>query len=242
MAKRVTSFPRAIRRRLPTAWPCSWSTRSCDTRLALTAADEWRDSSPGIASAPPSNIFIAKSLSPKRQRGLLRSIGHPRCLPANAWRIAMPRTGPPIPAVFLDKDGTLIDDVPYNVDPRRIELAQGAAEGAAVLSEAGYALVVVSNQSGVARGIFTEDALPAVEHRIRELLANFDVPLAGFYYCPHHPLGSIPRYAAQCSCRKPQPGMILQAAKELRLDLAESWLIGDILDDIEAGHRAGCRT
>jgi D-glycero-D-manno-heptose 1,7-bisphosphate phosphatase len=154
----------------------------------------------------------------------------------------MPRTGPPIPAVFLDKDGTLIDDVPYNVDPRRIELAQGAAEGAAMLSEAGYALVVVSNQSGVARGIFTEDALTAVEHRIRELLANFDVPLAGFYYCPHHPLGSIPRYAAQCSCRKPQPGMILQAAKELRLDLAESWLIGDILDDVEAGHRAGCRT
>src|SRR5437764_1095866 len=98
----------------------------------------------------------------------------------------MPRTGPPIPAVFLDKDGTLIDDVPYNVDPRRIELSLGAGQGAAMLCEAGYALVVISNQSGVARGIFTEDALPAVEKRIRELLADYNVPLAGFYYCPHH--------------------------------------------------------
>ncbi len=154
----------------------------------------------------------------------------------------MPRIGRLIPAVFLDKDGTLIDDVPYNVDPHRIELSLGAAHGAAVLSEAGYALVVVSNQSGVARGMFSEDALEAVEHRIRELLAEFDVPLAGFYYCPHHPQGSVSRYATQCTCRKPEPGMILQAAEELGLDLAESWLIGDILDDVEAGHRAGCRT
>jgi D-glycero-D-manno-heptose 1,7-bisphosphate phosphatase len=154
----------------------------------------------------------------------------------------MRHSGAPIPAVFLDKDGTLIDDVPYNVDPQRIELARGAAQGAAMLWEAGYALIVVSNQSGVARGIFTEDALPGVEGRIRELLAEFHVPLAGFYYCPHHPQGSVPRYTAQCTCRKPEPGMILQAADELRLDLGESWLIGDILDDVEAGNRAGCRT
>jgi D-glycero-D-manno-heptose 1,7-bisphosphate phosphatase len=147
-----------------------------------------------------------------------------------------------IPAVFLDKDGTLIDDVPYNVNPKRIKLAMGAAQGAALLSQAGYALVVVSNQSGVARGMFTEDALPGVERRIRELLADFDVPLAGFYYCPHHPQGAIPRYATHCTCRKPEPGMILQAAAELGLDLTESWLIGDILDDVEAGHRAGCRS
>jgi D-glycero-D-manno-heptose 1,7-bisphosphate phosphatase len=154
----------------------------------------------------------------------------------------MQRNRRPIPAVFLDKDGTLIDDVPYNIDPGRIDLAPGAGHGTAMLSEAGYALVVVSNQSGVARGLFLEDALLAVERRIRELLAEFYVPLAGFYYCPHHPQGSVPRYTTPCTCRKPEPGMILRAADELGLDLARSWLIGDILDDVEAGHRAGCRS
>jgi D-glycero-D-manno-heptose 1,7-bisphosphate phosphatase len=147
-----------------------------------------------------------------------------------------------IPAVFIDKDGTLIQDVPYNVDPERIELAPGAALAAMMLSEAGYALVVVSNQSGVARGMFAEEALAAVEQRLRELLADFDVPLTGFYYCPHHPQGFVPRYSTPCDCRKPEPGMLLQAADDLGIDLARSWLIGDILDDVEAGRRAGCRT
>jgi histidinol-phosphate phosphatase family protein len=154
----------------------------------------------------------------------------------------MYRNRPPIPAVFLDKDGTLINDVPYNVDPALIELAPRAARGAALLAEAGYALVVVSNQSGVARGIFAEEAIAAVEERIRELLADWCVRLAGFYYCPHHPQGKVARYSIACNCRKPQPGMLLQARADLGLDLGRSWLIGDILDDMEAGHRAGCRT
>jgi histidinol-phosphate phosphatase family protein len=143
--------------------------------------------------------------------------------------------------VFLDKDGTLIRDVPYNVDPRQIELLPRAAEGAMQLAEAGYALIIVSNQSGVARDLFPEKALAAVEQRLRELLAEFCVPLAGFYYCPHHPQGANSRYAISCRCRKPAPGMLLQAARKLSLDLNNSWLIGDILDDVEAGHRAGCR-
>src|SRR4029079_19381372 len=105
--------------------------------------------------------------------------------------LTMYRNRPPIPAVFLDKDGTLINDVPYNVDPALIELAPRAAEGAALLAQAGYALVVVSNQSGVARGMFAEEAIAAVEARIRELLADWCVPLAGFYYCPHHPHGKV---------------------------------------------------
>jgi D-glycero-D-manno-heptose 1,7-bisphosphate phosphatase len=145
-------------------------------------------------------------------------------------------------AVFLDKDGTLINDVPYNVDPSLVELAAGAAEGAALLSAAGYALVVVSNQSGVARGLFPEAAIAAVEARIRELLAECDVPLAGFYYCPHHPQATIDQYRADCECRKPAPGMLMRAAGELGFDLTHSWMIGDILDDVEAGHRAGCRS
>src|SRR4051794_18945963 len=146
------------------------------------------------------------------------------------------------PAVFLDKDGTLIDDVPYNVDPSLIELAPGAAEGAALLAGTDFALVVISNQSGIARGLFPESAVVAVEARIRELLADYNVPLAGFYYCPHHPQGKIAGYTAECNCRKPAPGMILRAAAELGLDLDRSWMVGDILDDVEAGHRAGCRS
>jgi D,D-heptose 1,7-bisphosphate phosphatase len=145
-------------------------------------------------------------------------------------------------AVFLDKDGTLIDDVPYNVDPRLIRLAQGAAEGLPALHAAGYRLIVVSNQSGVARGYFAETALGAVEERLRHLLAEVGVPLDGFYYCPHHPEGTEPDYSRACDCRKPEPGLILRAARDHGIDLTQSWLIGDILDDVEAGRRAGCET
>lgn len=145
-------------------------------------------------------------------------------------------------AVFLDKDGTLIEDVPYNVDPRKIRLAPGAVEGLTALHENGYRIIVVSNQSGVARGLFREEALRDVERSLRRLLAAFGVPLAGFYYCPHHPQGSIAPYAVTCRCRKPAPGLLRRAARELNIDLGQSWMIGDILDDIEAGRRAGCRT
>jgi D-glycero-D-manno-heptose 1,7-bisphosphate phosphatase len=144
--------------------------------------------------------------------------------------------------VFLDKDGTLVEDVPYNVDPAAIRLAAGAAAGLPALQAAGYRLVVVSNQSGVAHGYFAEEALAGVERRIRELLAEFGVPLAGFYYCPHHPEGVNHRYARVCLCRKPNPGLLLQAAADDGIDLRQSWLIGDILDDVEAGQRAGCKT
>jgi D-glycero-D-manno-heptose 1,7-bisphosphate phosphatase len=145
-------------------------------------------------------------------------------------------------AVFLDKDGTLIDDVPYNVDPDLIRLAEGAAEGLPALHAAGYRLIVVSNQSGVARGYFPVEALARVEARLRDLLAGLGVPLAGFYYCPHHPEGVRPGYAVACECRKPEPGLIVRAARDLDIDLDRSWLIGDILDDVEAGRRAGCET
>jgi histidinol-phosphate phosphatase family protein len=144
--------------------------------------------------------------------------------------------------VFLDKDGTLIEDVPYNVDPARVRLMPGAAGGLRALHAAGYRLIVVSNQSGVARGYFQEGALAAVEERLRELLAEAGVPLAGFYYCPHHPDGSVTAYAVECSCRKPQPGLLVRAAREHGLDLAACWFVGDILNDIEAGRAAGCRT
>jgi D-glycero-D-manno-heptose 1,7-bisphosphate phosphatase len=145
-------------------------------------------------------------------------------------------------AIFLDKDGTLVNDIPYNVDPSLLVLAPGAAAGLRLMARLGYALFVVSNQAGVAKGIFPESALPAVEQGLHRLLQRQGVALADFFYCPHHPAGTVARYAVDCDCRKPQPGMLLQAARRHGIDLAESWMIGDILDDIEAGHRAGCRS
>lgn len=145
-------------------------------------------------------------------------------------------------AVLLDKDGTLVDNVPYNVDPARIRLAAGAAEALPRLHEAGYALVVVSNQAGIARGIVTarevEDAAAALGERV----AAAGAKLSGFYYCPHDPVGAVAAFRRACDCRKPASGLLARAAAELALDLGRSWLVGDILDDIEAGRRAGCRT
>jgi D-glycero-D-manno-heptose 1,7-bisphosphate phosphatase len=144
-------------------------------------------------------------------------------------------------AIFLDKDGTLVDDVPYNVDPALVRLSWQAGPALQLLQARGYRLIVVTNQSGVARGLFTEAALDAVHRRLAELLAQYGVRLDGFYYCPHSPQGTIERYAIDCTCRKPRPGLLLRAAGELGIELAHSWMIGDILNDVEAGHRAGCR-
>jgi D-glycero-D-manno-heptose 1,7-bisphosphate phosphatase len=147
----------------------------------------------------------------------------------------------PARAVFLDKDGTLVEDVPHNVDPGQVRLRPGARAGLSALHAAGYRLVVISNQSGVARGLFPEWRLRAVEARLRELLAG-GAPLDAFYFCPHHPQGAVAAHAADCACRKPSPGLLVRAAAERGLDLASSWMVGDILDDVEAGRRAGCRT
>ncbi len=145
-------------------------------------------------------------------------------------------------AVFLDKDGTLVEDVPYNVDPDRIRLVPGATGALRALQRAGYRLVVVSNQSGVARGLFEESALRVVERRLSDLAGAAGIAVAGFYWCPHHPGGVVSRYAVSCDCRKPAPGLLQRAARDLVLDLPASWMVGDILNDVEAGRRAGCRT
>jgi len=139
------------------------------------------------------------------------------------------------PAVFLDKDGTLVDDVPYNVDPGRVRLTRGAGAAVRALGDAGYLVVVVSNQSGVADGRFDVRALGAVQRHIERLLAAEGAGIDAWFSCPHAADGG-------CACRKPAAGMVLRAADDLGIDLARSWLVGDILDDVEAGHRAGCRT
>jgi histidinol-phosphate phosphatase family protein len=145
-------------------------------------------------------------------------------------------------AVFLDKDGTLLADEPYNVDPNRMQFASGAAAALRRLGALDRPLIVVTNQPGVALNRFKPSALEAVEQRLAELFADCGASLSGFYYCPHHPCGLIPELSFDCLCRKPLPGMLQRAAHEHGIDLSQSWMVGDILDDVEAGRRAGCRT
>ncbi len=145
-------------------------------------------------------------------------------------------------AVFLDKDGTIIKDVPYNVNPDLITLQPGAIEGLQIMQQAGYKLIVVSNQAGVARGHFMEADLPAVWQKLAELVSETGIIITDFYYCPNHPEGTVAPYNMACNFRKPMPGMLLQAAQEYDIDLRQSWMVGDILNDVEAGKRAGCRS
>ncbi|MFW5972954.1 MAG: D-glycero-alpha-D-manno-heptose-1,7-bisphosphate 7-phosphatase [Bacteroidota bacterium] len=146
------------------------------------------------------------------------------------------------PAVFIDKDGTLIDNVPYNVEAEHIRLATGASVALRMLRAAGFRLIVVSNQSGVARGYFSEDALQDVKHTLEAVIQQAGGRLDAFYYCPHHPEGNVAGYTRMCNCRKPAAGMLFRAAAEHDIDLQASWMIGDILHDVQAGRAAGCRT
>jgi D-glycero-D-manno-heptose 1,7-bisphosphate phosphatase len=145
-------------------------------------------------------------------------------------------------AIFLDKDGTLIEDVPYNVDPRKMVLAPHAVAGLRLFRRLGYRLLAVSNQPGLALGRFDEAGLAQAWRQLDHLLQEQGARLDGHYCCPHHPDGAISAYARACHCRKPQPGMLRRAAFEHGLDLAACWMVGDILDDVEAGRRAGCKT
>jgi D-glycero-D-manno-heptose 1,7-bisphosphate phosphatase len=145
------------------------------------------------------------------------------------------------PTVFLDKDGTVIEDLPYNVDPSRIRLAPNARAGLRLLADAGARLVVVTNQSGVARGYFTASDLAAVADHLAAEIGRLGGRLEGFYFCPHLPDG-INEYAIECTCRKPLPGLVQRAARELGLETDGAWFIGDTWMDVVAGRAAGCRT
>jgi len=143
-------------------------------------------------------------------------------------------------AVFIDKDGTLIPNIPYNVNPDRIIIDNETIEGLKLLKEERFLLVVISNQAGIAKGYFEEKDLEQVWSKISAILQMHGLSIDAFYYCPHEPNGTIQQYAVICDCRKPLPGMIMKAASELKIDLSQSWMIGDILNDVEAGKRAGC--
>ena len=145
-------------------------------------------------------------------------------------------------ALFLDRDGTLVQPRHYPSRPEDLVLFDAVGPELRALQRAGLRLVVITNQSGIARGYFGEADLRRMHDHLAGELARFGVRLDGVYHCPHHPDGVVPELARRCDCRKPQPGMLLRAAADLDLDLARSWFVGDILDDVEAGNRAGCRT
>jgi len=163
----------------------------------------------------------------------------PRDAAGSAGFAAPARAPAARPAVFIDKDGTLIVDVPYNVDAALLRFTPHALEGLQLLDRAGYALVVVTNQPGIAAGRFTRAEFARLQHAlVTRVWQEAGVELAGFYTCPHAPAAP----ATACLCRKPAPGMLRQAALTHGFILGRSWMIGDILDDVEAGRRAGCRS
>ncbi len=144
-------------------------------------------------------------------------------------------------AVFLDRDGTINEEVGYLDRLDKLRLVPGAAEAIHLINESGMKAVVVTNQSGVARGIFDEAFVDEVHRRLREMLGEEGASLDGFYFCPHHPTEGRGRYLRMCNCRKPAPGLLLRAAEELFLDPERSYMIGDTLKDIEAASRIGAR-
>lgn len=137
--------------------------------------------------------------------------------------------------IFLDKDGTLIRDVPYNVDISKISFYEDIFESLQQLVASGYSFILISNQSGIARRYFDERALRLAFDHIGNELSHQGLPILDYYFCPH-------LETSTCSCRKPLPGMIEQAALKHRINLSQSWMVGDILADTAAGRAAGCRT
>lgn len=140
------------------------------------------------------------------------------------------------PAAFVDRDGTIIREAEYLSDPDRVELVPGAGDGLRTLAEAGYALVIVTNQSGIARGLYDEATYQAVQKRLLALLEDRGITVAGSYHCPHHP-----QFTGPCECRKPAAGLFRRAIRELGLAPARSIFIGDRIRDITAARELGGR-
>ena len=144
-------------------------------------------------------------------------------------------------AVFMDRDGTINEEVSYLSRMEQLRLYPQTYEAIRLINAAKMKAVVVTNQSGIARGYFTEDFVRRVHDRINELLGAEGARIDGFYVCPHHPIYGNGIYKQHCECRKPKPGMLLQAAEEMNIDLTRSYMIGDMLKDIEAGKKAGAK-
>jgi len=137
-------------------------------------------------------------------------------------------------AVFLDRDNTLIEDEGYIHEPEKVKLLPGVGEGLKLLKEKGFLLIVVSNQSGIGRGYYKEEDFHAVNRKLQELLKPYGVQIDDFFFCPHKP-------EENCSCRKPKPGMVLEAEKKWKIDLKESYVIGDKDIDVLLAINSGCK-
>jgi D-glycero-D-manno-heptose 1,7-bisphosphate phosphatase len=144
-------------------------------------------------------------------------------------------------AVFLDRDGTINEEIGYMDRMEKLRLIPGAAEAIRLINASGMKTAVVTNQSGIARGIFTESFVAETHARLGEMLRAEGASLDGIYFCPHHPTEGRGDYLRVCECRKPAPGLLFRAAAELDLDPARSYMVGDTLKDIEAGRRAGAQ-
>lgn len=153
----------------------------------------------------------------------------------------MPRGGVCNRAVFLDRDGTIIEDVDYLTDLERIRLLPGVVNALRRLRAAGYLLIVVTNQSAIARGWLTEGRLADIHAELNRQLQAEGTRVDAYYYCPHLPDAAVNRYSVVCDCRKPEPGMLRRATREWHVDPAASFMVGDSERDAEAGRRAGCR-
>ena len=148
----------------------------------------------------------------------------------------------PQKAVFLDRDDTIMEDSGYINSPQQVKLIPGAAQALIDLRKMGYKIIIVSNQSGIARGIITEQAIAQIHERLKQLLTEENAYLDRIYYCPYHPDGVIQKFRKDSDWRKPKPGMLLTAAKEMSIDLGSSWMVGNDYRDVVAGKSAGCRT
>ena len=149
----------------------------------------------------------------------------------------------PHKAAFLDRDGVLVSDSGLVTEAGQFVLLEGVPAALWLLKQAGFRLIAITNQAVVARGLISEEDLRGLHDALQDLLVTQGAPkLDAIYACPHHPNADLPEYKLDCQCRKPRPGLILQAANENCVDLRQSFMIGDRLTDIVAGQRAGCRT
>ena len=145
-------------------------------------------------------------------------------------------------AVFLDRDGVIVEDPYYTYRTDQLKLIPGSAKAIRLLNENNFITVVVTNQAGIAKGYFTEEDTISFNQSMKQKLMEHDAHIDAIYYCPHHPDAKIEKYKIDCDCRKPKPGMLKDAEKDFNIDLRRSFIIGDRLSDIDAGKCVGCKT
>lgn len=210
----------------------------------------------GIASDIGRDVFPRLLAAGRMLRGyhtpeFIRDMGTPERLAAisaavESGRVAHMNRRFKRPAVFLDRDGTLNLDMGTHPCAERLQLMPGAAEAVRSINESGQLAVVVTNQPMIAKGFTTFEDVERVHRKLETLLGNEGAYVDGIYFCPHHPergfIGERPELKIICECRKPKPGMLLEAAKHFNIDLEHSWMIGDSDADVQAGKAAGCRT